>query len=95
MLPGDCNSDGDVDISDAICILSILFSNSGGLSLPCGDSTVRDAANIALMSWNGQSDLDLTDAISLLNWNFLGGVPHVLGTACTPIASCPSVCASP
>jgi hypothetical protein len=95
VLPGDCNSDGDVDISDAICILSILFSNSGGLSLPCGDSTVRDAANIALMSWNGQSDLDLTDAISLLNWNFLGGVPHVLGTACTPIASCPSVCASP
>ena len=95
VLPGDCNSDREVDISDAICILAILFINpTGSLSLPCGDTTVRDDGNIRLMSWNGQRDLDLTDAIASLSWQFLGGVPHVLGRDCTPIAGCPDVCSS-
>ena len=91
VLPGDCNSDGDVDISDALCLLGILFLGSGQ-ELPCGDGRVRDPANQALMSWGSAPDIDLSDAVALLNWKFLGGPAHVLGTGCTPIDGCPDVC---
>ena len=91
VLPGDCNSDGDVDISDALCLLGILFLGTGR-SLPCGDGSINDPANEALMSWGEVPDIDLSDAVALLNWKFLGGPAHVLGSSCTPIAGCPDVC---
>jgi len=91
VLPGDCNSDGDVDISDALCLLGILFLGTGR-ELPCGDGSVTDAANEALMSWGSVPDIDLSDAVALLNWKFLGGPAHVMGSRCTPIVGCPEWC---
>ena len=91
VLPGDCNFDGQIDLSDAVCSLLILFTNTPILP-PCGSRTIRDPANVTLLSWNGTGDVDLASAVALLNWKFLGGPPHVLGTGCTPIDGCEDVC---
>ena len=91
MVPGDCNSDGTVDLSDAVCVLSLLFANTGRLP-PCGDGTMAHPANVALMSWFETEDVDLSSAIALLNWRFLGGPSHALGKECLPIVDCPDVC---
>jgi hypothetical protein len=93
VMPGDCNSDGNIDISDGVCLISILFENGGGsLTLPCEDRSATHPANVALMDWNSDQDLDLSDVIALLSWSFLGGFPHGLGVACTVIPDCPTVC---
>ena len=93
ILPGDCNADGELDISDGLCLLIVLFLGTGR-ELPCGDGTILDTSNQALMSWGEVPDIDLSDAVALLNWQFLGGPPHVLGTDCTPIVGCPEICPS-
>jgi subtilisin family serine protease len=66
---GDTNSDGDVDISDAIFILSYLFDT--GKPLSC-----RDAADA-----NDDGLIDLSDPVQLLDYLFLGGA--ISGTALT------------
>ena len=48
-LPGDCNQDSRLDISDAVCLLGHLFLGSPP-ELPCGDGGVTDAANLELMN---------------------------------------------
>ncbi len=60
-LRGDCNDDGKVDISDAICILSWLFL--GNAAPGC----------VAVANTNGDSDTDLSDAVYVLSHLFLGG----------------------
>jgi len=57
---GDCTGDGAQNISDAVCILDLLFSG--------GESGCHEAAD----SDDG-GGIDLTDAIFLLNHLFLGG----------------------
>ena len=57
----DCNDDGAVDISDAVCILNWLFL--GGMVPGC----------IAVTNTNGDADADISDATYLLNHLFLGG----------------------
>ena len=91
MLPGDCNADGEVDLSDAVCLLEYLFVRADS-SLPCGLGTSSDEANVRLLDSNGDLVLDITDAVVLLTWKFLGGPAHVLGTACRLVAGCPSTC---
>lgn len=58
---GDCNDDGSVDISDAICVLNWLFA--GGEEPGC----------VAVANTNGDADADLSDAVYLLGHLFLGG----------------------
>ena len=91
VLPGDCNSDHRVDLSDAVCILLILFTDTP-IRAPCGDRTIQRPANVALLSWDGTPGVDLSSAMALLNSKFLGGPPHVLGSGCTPIEECPDIC---
>jgi hypothetical protein len=62
---GDCNDDGDVDISDASCILGWLFL--GGEEPGC----------IAVVNTNGDSAPDVSDAVYLLSFLFSGGPPPV------------------
>ena len=90
VVPGDCNSDGNIDLSDAVCILSILFNGSDRV-LSCGDGRITHPASMALLGWNGEG-VDLTAAIALLNWKFIGGPPHVLGMECQPVKECDNVC---
>lgn len=57
----DANADGEVDLSDSVAILSLLFL--GGTNVPC-----LEAADVS-----DDGVLDLTDAIRLLSFLFLGG----------------------
>jgi hypothetical protein len=92
MIPGDCNRDGAVDISDGICLLGYHFLSIPD-KLPCGGRTLGDPANASLLDFNGDGGVDLSDPISLFSFLFLGGPPHALGTDCTPIPGCVGVCA--
>ncbi len=62
---GDCNDDGDVNISDAVCALNWLF-----LGAP-------DPGCIAATNTNGDAAVDISDATFLLNHLFLGGAAPV------------------
>jgi hypothetical protein len=63
---GDCNEDGDVDISDAVCTLNWLFL--GAAAPGC----------VAVTNSNGDGSADISDATYLLNHLFLGGPPPVV-----------------
>ena len=71
---GDSNSDGTVDLSDAIHTLDYLFA--GGQSVLCPDAS----------DTNDSAEVDISDAVLTLNWLF-GGVgelappgPAICGT---------------
>ena len=91
-LTGDCNQDGGLDLSDAVCLLGHFFSNSP-VFLPCGDGTVSDPGNLSLLNVNADVILDLSDAVYLLGFLFNGGPPPVQGTQCQGVAGCPAICA--
>jgi hypothetical protein len=97
-LPGDCNQDGTLDLSDAICLFGFLFTGEGPAAseLPCGDpgSPEPDDGDVALMDANGDGEVDLSDGVWILGFLFgsCGSPPcppHVLGTACVRIVGCP------
>lgn len=85
-LPGDCNQDSSLDLSDGICLLDNLFVT--GRELPCAS----EASSTALLDSNGDSFLDIGDAIRVFNYLFIGGPPHPLGESCAPIDGCPASC---
>ncbi len=60
-LRGDCNSDGTVNLTDAVCILHRLFQGA-----PAPDC-------IAATNVNGDATVNLTDPVTLLNALFAGG----------------------
>jgi hypothetical protein len=91
-LPSDCNQDTVLDVSDAICLLGFLFLGDPA-SLPCGDTTGTDPANVMLLDCNGDDQLDLSDGIWVLTYLFLGGPPPELGAECVSIPECPDSCA--
>jgi hypothetical protein len=60
-LRGDCNDDGEVNLSDAACALNWLFA--GALAPGC----------LAALNTNGDDDVNIADPVSLLNFLFAGG----------------------
>ncbi|MBN1444030.1 MAG: trypsin-like peptidase domain-containing protein [Planctomycetes bacterium] len=97
VVPGDCNHDGGLNISDAVCVFRYLFLGSGN-PLPCGDGTRDDPANLSLLDWQPDGQINLSDGIGLLLYLFQAGAPHCLAAAsgetpcCLPIAGCPPTC---
>jgi legume-like lectin family protein len=91
--PGDFNQDGLFNLSDPIATLNHLFS--GGTAPPCGDNTVTDPANIALLDGNGDVAINLSDPIYDLNFLFSGGPKPVacsdITCPCILIVGCPSL----
>ena len=87
--PADCNQDGLLDISDAVCLLGLLFLADG--DLPCGDGTFS-GPNVTLLDSNGDGDVDISDPVYVLVSLFAGGLPPVLGMDCVSVPGCPSVC---
>ena len=72
-------------MDDAVRILYLLFH---GMEGPCGtEDGNRDLGDV-----NGDSELNLSDPLYLLNYLFTGGPAPAQGTACVPIAGCPSAC---
>ena len=90
-LPGDCNHDGALNLTDGICVLGYLFSGSPS-RLPCGDGSSADTGNLELVDFNGDNSINLSDAVGVLGFLFQGGPAHTLGTECVPIAGCAEVC---
>ncbi len=99
-VPGDCNQDGQLDISDASCVLGFLFLGAPA-QLPCGDGSNTDPANVALIDWQPDGSSDLSDAVSLLTFLFNGGAPHPAAVSgneaqgCVEIVGCPDNAACP
>ena len=92
-IPGDCNSDGRLDLSDPVCMLGFLFLGNPRV-LPCGEAggAEPDPGDLRLLDADDNGGLDLTDPVRLLNYLFLGGPSHVLGTDCELIETCPDEC---
>ena len=69
LVPGDCNLDGGLDISDAICYLSFLFTGTVE-NLPCGEDgdPEPDGADVTLLDFNSDGGVDISDAISVLGF---------------------------
>ncbi len=89
-IPGDIDQDGIKNLTDEIILISFLFLGNP-LQLPCGDGSIQDEGNLALLDHNGDHSIDLTDAIAGISYQFLGTAPHVNGTFCTRIAGCPNL----
>jgi hypothetical protein len=92
-LPGNCNRDGVVDVSDGVCVLGFLFAGTPA-ALPCGDGEATHPANLALLDWQPDGRIDLSDGVALLQFLFGGGRAHHLAapgeesTTCVVIAGC-------
>ena len=84
-IPGDCNRDGAVDLSDVICLLGHLFQSSPE-SLPCNS----EAAGLQLMDCNSDGTVDLSDAIYKLAFLFQGESPPVQGVSCIEMDCLPN-----
>ena len=88
---GDGNQDGKLNISDAAHLLSFLFLGNIA-SLPCGDGTVEDAANVGLLDTNGSQAVEIADAVYNLVYLFASGPAPVQGDRCAKILGCPDLC---
>lgn len=87
--PGDCDQDGRLDLSDAICLLVFLFDERG-VRLPCSNGSSGDhRANLLLLDSNADDRVDPTDALRVLGYLFLGKSPPALGTGCVLLSGCP------
>jgi hypothetical protein len=92
-LPGDCNADCVLNVTDAICIFGFLFLGDPQ-QLPCGNGEADDEGNLNLLDWqrdgeSGYRVLNITDGINLLSFLFLGGLQHPLGRSRIDIPGCP------
>ena len=91
-IPGNLNGDQATDGTDALILLEHLFFGEPDL-LPCGNGGDSDPANKALLDFNGDGGIDMSDAIALLRWHILGGgQEHPLGSDCVEIEDCPDSC---
>jgi hypothetical protein len=93
-LGGDCNQDGNVDISDIICGVGLLF---GGFNLldrppPPPPPCASDLGNFLVLNVNGDGAVNVSDIVYMANFLFMGGSPPVQGLACFGVdkaLSCP------
>jgi hypothetical protein len=72
----DCQGDGQMDISDAVCHLNFLFL--GGPAPGCAEA----------MDFNGDGGRDISDPVAELNFLFLGGSSPMRGTGCQVYSTC-------
>lgn len=90
-LPGDMDQDAKLLITDAVRLLGHLFLGTFP-TLPCegGSAGAPGPGDLALVDSNGDSRIDISDALYTLNWLFTGtNGPPVLGVECLPIVGCP------
>ena len=91
VVPGDCNSDGRLDIADAACALLVVFRELSG---PCDDSQGAAGGRSILLDFDGDGAVELDDGIGILRYLFLEASPHVLGTECLRLDACLGSCQS-
>ena len=76
-----------------MCVLTVLFRGEPPL-FPCGDGLPTDPANLALLDSSPDGAVDLSDAVALLQFLFMGSEPPGLAAGagvngCVPILGCP------
>ncbi|MEM7235627.1 MAG: dockerin type I domain-containing protein, partial [Planctomycetota bacterium] len=92
ILPGDVNSDGSLNITDATQILRYLFVNEE-TNLPCSGKTAEDGGNEVAFDLDQDGEVQLNDAVVILAYLFQRGDSPALGTDCVATLGCPRVCA--
>ena len=90
-LPGDANEDGVLDVSDAVRLLRQLYLGVPG-ELPCEGEGIAEGGNLVLLDSNGDSSVNLADAVHLLSFMFQQGPAPALGAECVRIEGCLSSC---
>ena len=93
-LAGDCNQDGTLDLSDAVCLFGFLFLGAPA-GLPCASGDGAHPSNIAVFSVNGDGTIDISDGVYVLQYLFTGGAAPAQGTACFYVEACPTNAACP
>ncbi len=93
-VPGDANGDGALNVSDVLYIASILFVDPS-LALPCAGppDTFDEGSNLAVLDFNGDAQVNISDIVANADWQFSGGPPHPLnmaeeGPGCALLAEC-------
>ena len=89
--PGDLNQDGNLNLSDAVAVLTYLFQGNPAV-LPCGDGTLQGEGNTVLLDSDGSGSVVMADAIYVLSYLYQGGPPPVLGAGCVRISGCEDAC---
>ena len=90
-LPGDANSDGRLDLSDAVRLLLLVF-DPADRSLPCLGANVNDSGNVVLLDFDSNDNVGTNDALGLLRYLFLTGPAHARGTSCIEVLGCSEAC---
>ena len=90
-LPSDANEDGVLDVSDAVRLLRQLYLGEPA-ELPCEGEVISEGGNLVLLDANGDSSVNLTDAVHLLSFMFQQGSGPALGAECVRIEGCLSSC---
>ena len=97
IVQGDVTLDSHVNIIDAIAFARYLFrsEDGSGMTLPCGAARPGEEngdANAAFLDVSGDGRVDLTDVVYLMNYSFLRGPEPALGSGCTTLAGCNTIC---
>lgn len=87
---GDFNQDGVLSISDATALLAHLFGGPT-VELPCDADLVAGSAR-ELLDVNNGGEVDLADALWMLNHLFLGGPAPVGDSQCILLENCSDLC---
>ncbi len=89
--PGDLTQDGRLNVSDAIGLI-LHLAGVASAKYPCDGGQTDSQANVGLLDWNGDLEVNFADPVTGLGYLFLGGPAHALGTACVPLGNCPDTC---
>ncbi len=89
--PGDSNQDGGLDISDALSLLFLLFTDDS-LPLPCQGGSIAEGGNLLLLDMNNDIRVDVSDVVHLLTYLFLSGPSPFRGEDCQRFVGCPNRC---
>ena len=61
--------------------------------LPCGDGTLRSAANVELLDSNEDGNVNVSDAVGIFGFLFGGAPPPLFERECLAIPGCATNCA--
>jgi len=90
---GNANEDNALNIADAIVLPRVLF-DAIPPTLPCGNGTLGEPSNMTLLDSNTDGQVDVSDAVFLLDYLFRGGPPPGEGIECILLSSCSDACGS-
>ena len=79
-----------MDIGDGVCALGVLFTGEPAL-FPCGDGTPKDAGNVALMDWQPDGGVDISDAVGMLDFLFFSKDAHPLAVPGSETKECVAI----